>query len=126
MILFFVHLKHITTFLSLAANLIPGCLYGNDKDGNVTKTLIMTDQKMLQMLLRTRGMSFENSLYEVVVKREVPTPPAEGTKPPKSSQVERPTQLEDVETALVVARDTQFHPGENIRTNVIRVVSIAC
>ncbi len=53
-----------------ADHIVPGVVYGLDDDRNVLKRMVAVDQKLLLKELRVRGASFENTIYEVVIKSE--------------------------------------------------------
>jgi hypothetical protein len=93
-----------------AEKLIPGVLYGNDADNNVLKTMITIPQNDLNRELRLHGKSFENTVYELTVKRVVDTPPAEGA--PAAGAEPAPVVTEVVSKFLVTPRQTQFEPGK--------------
>ena len=94
----------------LAEKLIPGVLYGNDADNNVLKTMITIPQNDLNRELRLHGKSFENTVYELTVKRVVEVPPTEGA--PAAGAEPAPVVTEVVSKFLVTPRQTQFEPGK--------------
>lgn len=76
-------------------------MYGTDNDGNVLKNLIQVSQKEVMKEIRIRGASFENTVYELTVKKEID----------EGSETEAP-KTEDVVTYLVTPRQTQFSPSK--------------
>ena len=79
-------------------------MYGKDDDGNVLKTLIFVPQKVLAKELRLRGMSFENTVYEIITK--------DVTEVPDSANPDKMVETETTTKWLATARQTQFNPGK--------------
>jgi hypothetical protein len=88
-------------------------LYGNDADNNVLKTMITIPQNDLNRELRLHGKSFENTVYELVVKRVVDTPAVEGAAATAGAEP-APIVTEVVSKFLVTPRQTQFEPGKSL------------
>ena len=87
------------------ANLVPGVVYGNDEDNNVIKQMITIPQNELMRELRQKGVSFENTVYELTIKRTLDSDASEGTDAQQ-------TPSEIVSKFLVTPRQTQFNPGK--------------
>jgi large subunit ribosomal protein L25 len=87
---------------------IPGVIYGKDDDGNVLKMLVTVPVKDLMRELRSKGKSFENTLYSIIVQ---PTGEQYYTTP-------RQIQFNPVTDLPVSVNFLRYIPGNRIRIPV--------
>ena len=52
--------------------MIPGVVYGYDDDWNILNIKVTTNWKVLDKELRTRGRTFENTLFDLTVVDDTP------------------------------------------------------
>ena len=71
-----------------AKKLVPGVLLGVDENRNVVKVLLQVDMIALNREIRKYGVSFENTIYELILNDEkyLVTPRQLQVHPGKSSQ----------------------------------------
>lgn len=74
-------------------------MYGKDGDGNVLKTNVTVPLSTILRELRERKSSFENTVYEMVIKSA-----AEEGEPDSAAKI--------VSKFLVTPRQTQFNAGK--------------
>jgi len=99
--------------LSVPDATLPGVLYGSDNDFNVMKHTIKISQKDVMRELRIRGASFENTVYNLTVKKELDEMNEDNT--PKT---------EVVVQYLVTPRQTHFSPGTYTRCVNVSLVCL--
>lgn len=102
----------------MAAGLIPGVVYGNDDDGNVLKTMVTIPEKVLRREIRLHGLSFENTPYELIVKRAKNTDQQVDNKSAQKKSkddVKEPVELVEIGRYIAIPRQAQFNPGKSCR-----------
>lgn len=96
---------------------VPGVIYGSDADRNVVKQLVTVHQNDLTTQLRQTGMSFENTVYELVIKREL----QEGETAPTPVVTEQPVSTEVPSTAAGTEEDGETPSLKRKKEKKVRV-----
>lgn len=102
---------------------LPGVLYGSDNDFNVMKHTIKISQKDVMRELRIRGPSFENTVYNLTVKKELDELNEDNT--PKTEVVvqylvtPRQTHFSPVTEFPISVNFLRYRPGNRVRIPVI-------
>jgi hypothetical protein len=114
----------IVLFLSSASTScsgrrVPGVVYGVDNDGNVSKQLVTVHELDIERELRRVGMSFENTIYELVVKRELTEDELKTAKPTETKTT--PTEVAAPQEPGVHREGDEYRPKWGYKPKVKKV-----
>jgi hypothetical protein len=95
-----------------ADGLIPGVLYGNDKYRKILKLMFTIPKKELMRELRKHKSSFENIVYEVVVRTPLPSEKGASASTVAEEGGDALQESEVVYKVLATPRQVQFNPSK--------------
>jgi hypothetical protein len=99
-------------FVTILDGLIPGVLYGNDQYRKILKTMFTIPRKELMSELRKHKSSFENIVYEVVVRTPLPAKEGASASTVAEEGGDALQESEIVHKMLATPRQVQFNPSK--------------